>query len=289
MLNLEELQHLIAFADCGTLSKVAEQFHISTPSITRSMQNLEQAFDVPLFTRSKNKIELNETGQFAVTCARKLLQEADQALSQIRAFDERQHTIIVKSCAPAPLWELMRKLGTNHPGMTVSSAICQNEEVLQFIEQNSCDIAILPFPISAPEFSVQEFMTEQLFVCVPEDHALASHEKLHWSDLNGFNFLLRTELGFWDTLCREKMPASKFLVQTDASVFDELVKASSLPCFTTDYFLNRNSMYPNRVNVPITDEGATVTFYLHFMQSSGLPEATGSITACRNDMQPADT
>lgn len=31
------------------------------------------------------------------------------------------------------------------------------------------------------------------------------------------------------------MPASKFLVQTDEEVFDELVEASSLPCFTTDY------------------------------------------------------
>ena len=268
MLNLEELQHLIAFADCGTLSKVAEQFHISTPSITRSMQNLEQSFGVPLFTRSKNKIELNETGQFAVICARKLLQEADLTLLQVRTFDERQHTIIVKSCAPAPLWELMKKLGASHPGMTVSSSICQNEEVLQFMKQSACDLAILPFSVSMPEFLVQEFMTEQLFVCVPENHELAKQEKLHWNDLNGFNFLLRTELGFWDTLCREKMPASKFLVQTDDSVFDELVNASSLPCFTTDYFLNRNSMYQNRVNVPIDDEGATVTFYLHLMHSS---------------------
>ena len=274
MLNLEELQHLIAFADYGTLSKVAEQFHISTPSITRSMQNLEQSFGVPLFTRSKNKIELNETGQFAVTCARKLLQETELTLSQVRAFDERQHTIIVKSCAPAPLWELMKKLGASHPGMTVSSGICQNEEVLQFLKQNACDIAVLPFPAAMPGVTVQKFMTEQLFVCVPENHELATHEKLHWNDLNGFNFLLRTELGFWDSLCREKIPASKFLVQTDDSVFDELVNASSLPCFTTDYFLDRNDMYPNRVNIPIADEDACVTFYLHSTQPSVLPADT---------------
>ena len=105
MLNLEELQHLVAFADCGTLSKVAEEFHISTPSVTRSMQNIELAFGVPLFHRSKNKIKLNETGQFAVVCARKLLQETEQTLSQVRAFDERRKTIIVKSCAPALLYD----------------------------------------------------------------------------------------------------------------------------------------------------------------------------------------
>ena len=52
---------------------MAEEFHLSTPSITRSMQHLEQYFGVPLFTRGKNRIELNETGKLAVAAARKLL------------------------------------------------------------------------------------------------------------------------------------------------------------------------------------------------------------------------
>ena len=62
MVDLYELKQLAAFTDLGTLSRVAEEFHLSTPSVTRSMQHLEQYFGVPLFTRGKNKIELNETG-----------------------------------------------------------------------------------------------------------------------------------------------------------------------------------------------------------------------------------
>lgn len=262
MLDLEELKQLVAFADYGTLSKVAEEFHISTPSVTRAMQNLEECFGVPLFHRSKNRIELNETGQIAVSDARKLLQDAEQMISKVRAFDERQKTIIVKSCAPAPLWELLKKPDVSHPGMTIASSICQNQEVLQFIAQEACDIAILPFSIDRPGWKVKEFMTEKLFVCVPRNHELSGKEGLRWEELNGFNFLLRSELGFWDTLCREKMPASKFLVQTDESVFDELVKASSLPCFTTDYIVSRDRFYPERVNIPILDADANVTFYL---------------------------
>lgn len=104
-------------------------------------------------------------------------------------------------------------------------------------------------------------MQENLFVCVPPEHELAKRRSLTFADINGFNFLLRTELGFWDTLCREKMPASKFLVQTDNAVFDELVRASSLPCFTTDYGQRRDD-YPGRVNIPLTDDDAHVSFYL---------------------------
>ncbi len=257
MLDLYELKQLIAFAEYGTLSRVAEEFHISTPSITRSMQHLEESFGVTLFVRGKNKIELNETGKLAVECGRKLLQDEEQVVSQVKAFDQRRRTIVIKSCAPAPLWELIRELNTEQSGMMISSVICQNDEVLEALEDGSCDIGILPF---ATEGS-SEYMHEQLFVCVPKDHELAAHETLTFADINGFNFLLRTELGFWDTLCREKMPASKFLVQTDNMVFDELVKASSLPCFTTDYWGRQNPSYAGRINIPLTDEEANVTFY----------------------------
>ena len=255
MLDLNELNQLMAFADLGTLSRVAEEFHISTPSITRSMQHLEEAFGVPLFVRGKNRIELNETGKIAVEAARKLLQEAETAVRQVRDFDARQHTVVIRSCAPAPLWELQRELNTKQPGMMISSAICQNDEVLSAWRDGSCDMAILPFPIEG----AKSFMQENLFVCVPPELELAKHKSLTFADINGFNFLLRTELGFWDTLCRERMPSSKFLVQPDEAVFEELVKASSLPCFTTDY--GRLQNYPNRVNIPLSDAEAHVTFY----------------------------
>ncbi len=149
----------------------------------------------------------------------------------------------------------------------VSSAICQNEEVLTALSDGSCDIGILPFP----QENAQEYMKEQLFVCVPPEHELASHNSLTFSEINGFNFLLRTELGFWDTLCRKKMPASKFLVQTDTDAFNELVLNSSLPCFTTDYGINQRLFQSKRINIPLTDSEANVTFYIsnkNFIKSS---------------------
>lgn len=257
MVDLAELRQLVAFAELGTLNRVAEKFHISTPSVTRTMQNLENEFGVSLFCRSKNKIALNETGELAVESARKLLREAEQAVQQVRIFDQRRQTLVIKSCAPAPLWELLPKLNVQQPGIMISSAICRNDEILSAWKDGRCDIAILPFPLDG----ARPFLQENLFVCVPPEHELAKHKSLTFSEINGFNFLLRTELGFWDTLCRKKMPASKFLVQADSSVFDELVRASSLPCFTTDYGQLQRG-HPERINIPLTDDEAHIMFYL---------------------------
>lgn len=257
MLDLYELSQLTAFAGLGTLSRVAEKFHISTPSVTRSMQNLEESFGVPIFTRGKNRIELNETGKIAAAAAEKLLREAEQTVQQVRDFDARLRTVVIRSCAPAPLWEIQPRVSAKKPGMVISSAVCQNDEVLAAWEEGVCDIAILPFPLEGAKL----FMKENLFVCVPEKHELAQHKELTFAEINGFNFLLRTELGFWDALCREKMPASKFLVQPDAEVFEELVRSSSLPCFSTDY-TRQDPGILGRVNVPLADEEAKVKFYV---------------------------
>ena len=128
MIDLEELRQLTMFAREGTLSKAAEKLHISQPTLSRTMQNLEEVFGVSLFVRGKNKIEFNETGWKAAERAEHLLAEAEDVLRQVREFDKRLHTITVESCAPAPLWSLLPALSGRFPGMTISSSL---EEVAQ--------------------------------------------------------------------------------------------------------------------------------------------------------------
>ena len=52
MIELEQLRQLVTFAECGTLSKAAEQLHISQPSLSRTMQALEEELQAVLFTCS---------------------------------------------------------------------------------------------------------------------------------------------------------------------------------------------------------------------------------------------
>lgn len=88
MFDITELEQFTTFADTGTLSMAAEKLHISQPTITRTMQHLEEVFGVSLFVRGKNKIMLNDTGLRAVEQARQLLTAADNALKTVRAYDK---------------------------------------------------------------------------------------------------------------------------------------------------------------------------------------------------------
>ena len=63
MIETYILQNLAAFAECGTLVAASERVNVTQPSLTRSLQKLEDALGVPLFVRTKNTISLNQTGR----------------------------------------------------------------------------------------------------------------------------------------------------------------------------------------------------------------------------------
>lgn len=261
MLDFDDLEQLTAFARCGTLSAAAEELHISQPTITRTMQRLEDDFGAPLFVRSKNSIELNETGKMAVEYARKLLFEAENAVRSVQEFDKNLRSVNVASCAPAPLWSLLPELSARFPKNTVTSQLMDIPEIIAAVSAGRQDIGILPFECHDKGLVDMVYIKEDLAVCVPPESPLAELEEVSFAELNGFNCLLRDQLGFWTEMCQRKMPASRFLIQTDASEFYELVKASTLLCFTTKLANPAGTIY-DRKTVPISDSEAHITYHL---------------------------
>lgn len=262
MLDLNELEQLITFADLGTLSMAAEKLHISQPTITRTMQHLEEIFGVSLFVRGKNRILLNDTGKKAVEQARQLLSAADTVLINVRTFDKSLHTIMVSSCAPAPLWYVLPALASAYPDMTIASSLKNVSAICEDLTSGSCQLAILPFDKLKDNYISIPFLKENLSVCVPDFHELAEKSSVTFSDLNGFNFLLNSEIGFWDEMCRIQMPVSRFLVQTNQFEFEELIRESSLPCFTTNLAKDSQNLLAGRIKIPITNPEANVTYSL---------------------------
>ena len=93
MLDLSDLYQFVTYADCGTLSAAADKLHISQPTLTRTMHDVEDAFGVPLFHRGKNRIELTDTGEVAVEQARSLLSEAEKAVETVQTFERNQQAL----------------------------------------------------------------------------------------------------------------------------------------------------------------------------------------------------
>lgn len=264
MFELYQLEQLLIVAECGTLSGAAEQNHLSPSALSRSMQRMESEIGVTLFIRHKNRIELNENGKLAVDYARKIIDQANDMVSGIRSFDRRNHTISVGSCAPALLWSLLPMLSDQYSDRTIASDVRDNELLIQGLQDGTYQMIILPYFQEMEGVESRQYLEEHLFFSLPPAHPLSGSSGLYFRDLNGETMLLRSKIGFWHKLHIEKMPDTHFLIQEEVSAFDELVKASALPSFTSDLVIQREGEVPNRVKVPILDEEANVTYFLYF-------------------------
>ena len=267
MFELYQLEQLLAVSEYGTLSNAAEHLHVSQPALSRSMQLLETELHVSLFNRQKNKIELNENGQMAVDYAQQIVDKCQDMIERIQAFERSQRTILVGFCAPVPLWEIPPVLSNLYPDRTISSEMRKNEVLLQGLRDDVYQLIILPYPVEEQGITCVKYGEEHLFFSLPPAHPLSGSKALYMKDLNGETMLLRNRLGFWRDITDKKMPDTRFLEQEDFA-FDELVKTSALPSFTTDVVLKREGNSPNRVNIPILDEEANVTYYCLYKPSA---------------------
>ena len=262
MIELSQLEQLIAFSDCGTLSKAAEELHMSQPTLTRAMQKLENEFGVPLFLRTKNKLEFNENGKLAAGYARKLLEDSHDMVGRVRAFDRARHTISIGCCAPIPMLNLVQKAAHICAQTTISSELKDNEILLQGLHDNTYQIIVLPFKPEGEDLFCKKCGTESLSFALPENHPFAvKKDGLYMKDLDGENMLLYSAIGFWHKIHEEKMPHSRFLVQDERFAFDELVQSSVLPSFISNEIIKQHGKPANRIIIPILDAEATVTYY----------------------------
>lgn len=261
MVELYQLVQLTAIAKYGTLSKASEELHLSQSALSRSMQKLEEELQVTLFTRTKNKMALNENGQLAVTHAKKVLSDLQVLTEQVRHLDRSRHTIFVGSCAPAPLWEIVPALSSLYPDLTISTEMKEEDLLLQGLQDGTYQLIILPHPLKQDGVNCIKYMEEHLMFSLPPAHPLSGSKALHFKDLNGETMLLRSKIGFWHHTHEKMMPDTHFLVQEENYAFDELVRLSALPSFTSDIVIRREGRTANRVIVPILDDEANITYY----------------------------
>ena len=152
-----------------------------------------------------------------------------------------------------PLWDLLPALSLAFPDLTISSTIKNNAAVLSDLKTAECTLAVLPYDPASEEYICIPYLKENLFISVAPEHVPAKYTEVSFSDLNGHNFLLAPQLGFWYDLCLEKMPASRFHVQADEAALKNLILNSSLPGFVTDLSAARRTLLPGCIAIPITD------------------------------------
>ena len=267
MVELEQLRQLVAFAQYGTLSKAAEALHISQPSLSRTMQALEEELQAVLFTRQKNRIALNATGRVAVEHAQHVLTAAEELTERVRLADRSSRGIALGACAPVPIWDLVPLLRELYQDVKVTAELNGSDEMLlEGLRQGRFQIVITHhMPPQDETVFCFPYREERLSLSVPVGHPLSKHRVIRACDLAHQNLLLYSEIGFWTQVCREKLPEAHFLFMNEWDAFGEVAGLGAFPTFVTDALVPGRPM-DHKVVIPIADEDFRTTYYFLCMK-----------------------
>lgn len=269
MTDFNRIRQFIAVAKCGTLSAAAERLFVSQPALSRSMRQLEQELGVPLFDRQKSKIALNENGKFFLELSEKLTDDFNASIERLRAFDRSRRTITVGSCAPAPLWEILPALSTAFPDKTISSRTKNTESLVGDLADGTATLIVTREPVGLPDCYGFPFGKEHLLLNVPDTHPLAAKkEGVTFREIEGYSFLLYSQIGDWAPIVRKAMPDTHFIVQENWDNFLSLSQISALPSFSSDLAVKYFGNPEGATLIPLLDESAEMTYYCHLLNKN---------------------
>ena len=268
MIEFNQLEQLICIAKNKTISKAAQELLISQPALSRSMQRLESDLGVELFDHYKNKIELNKNGELVVKHAQKIIKSIQTMVDDVQEFDRSFHTISIATCSPAPMWDIEPLIKELYPQINIQTAVINKKDLLTKLKEKEYHLVITPEYIDDSQYFCIPYVEEDLLLSLPLNHPLASKKEIKFHDLDDQTMLLYSNIGFWHDLHMQKTPKTKYLLQEERLTFNEIVKSSTLPSYTSNLSIKREGKMSDRVILPINEEEAHVTYYVVMLKKN---------------------
>tara|TARA_B110000238_G_C16131261_1_gene441541 strand:+ start:1815 stop:2726 length:912 start_codon:yes stop_codon:yes gene_type:complete len=160
------LQYLIAIAEHGSYTRAAEALHVSQPSLSQQIKQLEETLKSPLFDRSGRSIRLTNEGEIYIKHAKRAWGELDAGTRAIHDVNNLSRGKLRLGWTPITdylTWSLLEKFHRKFPGITLSTLEMPQDDIEIALIEDRIDIGIA---ISKPEYSAsmsQEIETELLF------------------------------------------------------------------------------------------------------------------------------
>ncbi len=149
-INLDQLRTLITIADTGSFNEAAQRLHLSPPTVSLHISELENRVGTTLLSRTRGKIRPTAIGENMVIHARRLLADAAYALDDISRQAQGLTGQVRLGASTGAIANLLpraiEKLAQLHPNIDVHIAVLTSQQTLEQLKSGSLDIGIVALP-----------------------------------------------------------------------------------------------------------------------------------------------
>ncbi|MFE4593274.1 transcriptional regulator CynR [Streptomyces laurentii] len=165
-LELRHLRYLLAVAEHGTFTRAAEELHISQPTLSQQVKQLERTLGVRLLDRTGRTVRLTDAGAVYADHARRALRDlaaAERAVHDVQDLSRGHLRLgLTPTFTAYLLGPLTAELHTRHPGITLTVRETSQDRIETALLAGDLDLGIAFGGPHLPGVAATALFTETL-------------------------------------------------------------------------------------------------------------------------------
>lgn len=187
-MELRVLRYFVTLAGEGNITKAARVLHITQPSLSRQLIQLENELDTKLFIRGNTSIVLTNEGILLLQRAKEILNLSDRTirdfLAQKGQFCGEVSIGSVETMGTSVLPSFLKHFSAKYPRVKYNIYSGYAEDVKEKIDQGILDLGFLTEPIDKKKYDTISLPHKEHWgVIVRKDDALLQKRTISFQDI----------------------------------------------------------------------------------------------------------
>ena len=187
-MELRVLRDFLEIAREGSITRAAERLHVSQPTLSKQLKDLEAELGKKLFVRSNYSVKLTDEGMLLRKRAEDILEMADKTADEFKALGEIAGGDIRIGCAESDgvkyLARCVKSLQEQYPRIRLHLYSGNTEDVSERLDKGLLDFAVLAQEVDLSKYNYLEVpYSDRWGLVMRKDSPLAKKEAVQMEDL----------------------------------------------------------------------------------------------------------
>jgi LysR family cyn operon transcriptional activator len=196
-IELRHLRYFLAVAETAHFTRAAAKLHVTQPTLSHQIRQLEEQMGLPLFDRVGRRVKLTTAGETLLPHARKVLRELEDAQVALNELNGLKRGLlrvgIVQTVNACVIPEIVARFSAEHDGIRVECGEMAVADIESDLEAGKLDLGISFMPPARKSLTGEKLFKEELVAVVSSNHKLANRRQLRVRDLDSHPLALLSE------------------------------------------------------------------------------------------------
>lgn len=260
MIETRLLQYFLAIAEEQSITRAAKYLHVTQPTLSKQMMDLEASLGKQLLIRGKKKVTLTEDGAYLRSRAREIISLMEQTEASFRESEQIITGDVHIGCgehrSAYPIMKMINDIREEYPDIRFHFFSGNADAITERLDKGLLDMGFLLEPEIDSKYDYQKLpLYETWGVLMRKDSPLAKKKAVTFSELSELPLIMPSQTSnsnristfFADTLSSPHMVASYNLIYNAAL----MVEAGMGYALCIDNLINTKGGHP-LAYVPIT-------------------------------------